>query len=51
MGFRSLFKVRKPGNGEAVQKEFERATRAKVEVKGPFDNSFNSKDKKGVSVK
>ncbi len=31
-GFRSLFKVRRPGNGEAVQKKFEAATRARIEI-------------------
>lgn len=31
-GFRSLFKVRKPGNGNAVQKGFERAARATLKV-------------------
>ncbi len=33
MGFKQLFKVRKPGNGNAVQKAFEAAARAKVSVK------------------
>lgn len=32
MGFKSLFKVRKPGNGNAVQKAFERFTRAKISI-------------------
>lgn len=32
MGFRSMFKVRKPGNGDAFQKKAEAAARAKVSV-------------------
>lgn len=48
MGFKDLFKVKKPGHGNAVQKQFEKAAAAKVSVKGPIDNSFNSKDKKSV---
>ncbi len=31
-GFRSLFKVRKPGNGDAFQKKAERAARAKISI-------------------
>lgn len=32
MKLRQLFKVRKPGHGDAVQKQFEKAAAAKVEV-------------------
>lgn len=32
MGFRSLFKVRKPGNGNAVQKAFEAATKKRISI-------------------
>jgi len=31
-GFRSLFKVRKPGNGDAFQKKAESAGRAKLSI-------------------
>lgn len=30
--FRDMFKVRKPGHGDAVQKGFEKAARAKLDV-------------------
>ncbi len=30
--FRDLFKVRQPGNGNAVQKTFEKFTRAKITI-------------------
>ena len=32
MGFRSLFKVRRPGNGDAFQKKAEAAGRAKIDI-------------------
>lgn len=32
MGLRDLFKVRKPGNGDAFQKKAESATRAKISI-------------------
>lgn len=49
MGFRDLFKVRKPGNGDAVQKGFEAASKRSKGVKFPSqDNSQNSGDKKSV---
>jgi len=49
MGFRELFKVRKPGNGDKVQKGFERATRAKVSVSSKTSESVNGGKK--VSLK
>lgn len=49
MGFRSLFKVRKPGHGDKVQKGFEAASKRSKAVKFPSkDNSQNSGGKKGV---
>ena len=47
MGFKELFKVRKPGNGNAVQKEFERQGKSSPDV-GMAKNDYNSKDKKSV---
>jgi hypothetical protein len=44
----NFFKPRKPGNGNAVQKTFEKFTRAKISVKGPIDNSRNSGPKEEV---
>lgn len=47
MGFKSLFKVRKPGNGDAVQKKFEAQGKKLPEV-GMQKNDFTSKDKRSV---
>lgn len=48
MGFKSLFKVRKPGNGNAVQKKFESEGKAPLNA-GPLKaNDYTSKDKKAV---
>jgi len=47
MGLRDLFKVRKPGHGDAWQKKSESATRAKVSISSK-DNSQNSGGKKSV---
>lgn len=44
----SMFKPKKPGNGDAVQKGFERAAKAKVSIKGPIKNDYNSKDKRSI---
>lgn len=49
MGFKSLFKVRQPGNGDAVQKAFEAASKRSKGVKFPVkDNSQNSGGKKAA---
>jgi hypothetical protein len=48
MGFRELFKVRKPGNGDAFQKKAEAATRAKISITSK-SGTPNGGDKKGVS--
>ena len=47
MGFKDLFKVRKPGNGNAVQKGFEAKGKTLPDV-GMQKNNYNSKDKKNV---
>lgn len=47
MGFKNLFKVRQPGNGDAVQKEFERATRAKITIKTETESN-NGGDRSSV---
>jgi hypothetical protein len=47
VGFNSLFKVRKPGHGDAVQKKFESAARAKVSISSK-DSSQNSGGKQSV---
>lgn len=47
-GFRSLFKVRKPGNGDAVQKKFEKATRAKITITNKGNSVPNGGDKKSI---
>lgn len=47
MGFRDLFKVRRPGNGDAVQKGFEKQGKKKPDV-GMQKNDYNSKDKTSV---
>ena len=47
MGFKSLFKVRKPGHGDAWQKKHESATRAKISISSK-DSSQNSGSKKSV---
>ena len=47
MGFKSLFKVRKPGHGDAWQKKAESATRAKVSISSK-DSSRNSGGKKSI---
>ena len=48
MGFKSLFKVRRPGHGDAFQKSVEKAGKRGVSVSPMKDNSFNSKDKKSI---
>lgn len=49
MGFKSLFKVRKPGNGDSVQKGFEATSKRSKGVKFPSkDNSQNSGGKTAV---
>lgn len=48
MGFKSLFKVRKPGHGDKVQKGFEKATAAKVSISNKGKDIPNGGDKKGV---
>jgi len=49
MGFKDLFKVRKPGNGDAVQKGFEAKSKASKSRSFPSeDNSQNSGGKKPV---
>jgi hypothetical protein len=47
MGFKDLFKVRKPGNGNAVQKKFNSEGKKLPDV-GMQKNDFISKDKKSV---
>lgn len=46
MGFKSLFKVRKPGNGGAWQKSAEAATRAKVSITDKGKSVPNGGEKK-----
>lgn len=49
MGFRDLFKVRQPGNGDAVQKGFENASkRSKGRSFPSQNNSQNSGGKKPI---
>jgi hypothetical protein len=49
MGFKSLFKVRKPGNGGAFEKKVKSAiASAKAKVFPSHDNSQNSSGKGGV---
>lgn len=49
MGFKSLFKVRKPGNGNAVQASFARASKESKARKFPIENnSQNSSGKTQV---
>jgi hypothetical protein len=49
MGFKSLFKVRKPGHGEQFEKRVKSASLRAKAVKFPGkDNSANSGGKKGV---
>ena len=48
MGLRDLFKVRKPGNGNAVQKLFEAATRAKISITDKGKGVPNGGEKKSV---
>lgn len=49
MGFKELFKVRRPGHGGKVQKKFEAASKASKARKFPSkDNSQISGGKKGV---
>ena len=49
MGFKSLFKVRKPGNGGAFEKRVKSAiASAKAKVFPSSDNTANSYGKKGV---
>lgn len=48
MGFKSLFKVRKPGNGGAFQKRAESATRAKITISDKGKSVPNGGDKKSV---
>ncbi len=50
MGFKNLFKVRQPGNGQAVQDSFARASKESKARKFPStDNSQNSGGKKSVN--
>ena len=52
MGFRDLFKIRQPGNGEKFEKRVESATSSARRKKFPsHDNSQNSSGKKEVKVK
>ena len=46
--FRDLFKVRKPGNGDAVQKGFEKAAQAKLDVTNKGKNPPDGGTKKSV---
>lgn len=46
--FRDLFKVRKPGNGNAVQKTMERAAQAKLVVTNKGKNPPDGGTKKPV---
>lgn len=48
MGFKNLFKVRKPGNGNAFQKKAEAATRAKISITDKGKSVPNGGDKKSV---
>lgn len=49
MGFKDLFKVRKPGNGDATQKSFESASKRSQSRSFPSENnSQNSGGKKSV---
>ncbi len=49
MGFKNLFKVRQPGNGDAVQKSFARAAKSnKGETMPTENNSQPSGGKKSV---
>ena len=49
LGFKSLFKVRKPGNGDSVQKGFEAASkRSQARSFQSEDNSQNSGGKKPI---
>lgn len=49
MGFRDLFKVRRPGHGDKVQKEFEAASKKSKKRSFPaYDNSRNSGPKQPV---
>ena len=50
MGFRDLFKVRQPGNGDAFQKKAEAAGKKKINIPSK-DNSQNSGPKQSVGVK
>lgn len=43
MKLRDLFKVRKPGNGDAFQKKAEAATRAKVSITNKKGNGSKKK--------
>lgn len=48
MGFKQLFKVRKPGNGSAFEKQVEAAGKKPLNA-GPLKkNDFNAKDKTNV---
>jgi len=48
-GFKSLFKIRKPGNGSVFEARVKAASKSSVAKKFPSkDNSFNSKDKKAI---
>lgn len=49
MGFKNIFKVRKPGNGDSVQKGFEAASKKSKARSFPSeDNSQNSRGKKPI---
>lgn len=48
MGFKSLFKVRKPGHGGAFEKEVLTAGKKPLNAGSLKANNFISKDKKSV---
>lgn len=48
MGFKSLFKVRRPGHGDAWQKSAERSTRAKISIANRGSAVPNGGGKKSV---
>lgn len=50
-GFRSLFKVRNPGNGDAFQKKVEAAGKKSIPITNKGNGVPNGGDKKVVSSK
>lgn len=48
MGFRSLFKVRKPGNGQAVQNSFANNSKKRITITDKGKSVPNGGDKKPV---